>query len=152
MAKVMTGVVAAYGIDGSTLAFTGTSTLASGQYDPQSFALTDEFTVDEARNNYGYTKTRTGRDRKHKITIRCLIQDTAGSPTMASALAVGKFPDMLGPVVLASFDGASTPLRINGTWNYDGGGTINGEAGGYWEVTLPLSRHGDTPAALSVVT
>lgn len=155
MAKVMTGVVAAYGIDGSTIAFTGVAapaTLAAGQFDPQGFGLTDEFTIDDARNNYGYTKTRTARDRKHKLTLRCLIQDAAGSPTMATALAVGRFPDMLGPVVLANFDGATTPSRINGTWNYDGGGTINGEAGGYWEVTLPLSRHGDSPAALTAVS
>ncbi len=147
MAKVMTGVVAAYGIDGSTLAFTGSATTVT---DPQGFGLSDEFTIDEARNSYGYTKTRTGRDRKHKITIRALVQMTAGSPTMAEALKLGQFPTMLGIVTLANFDSTNGTL-INGTWNYDGGGSLNGEAGGYWELTLPLSRHGDTPASLAVV-
>lgn len=148
MAKVMTGVVAAYGVDGATIAFTGSATTVT---DPQGFGLTDNFDTDEARNSYGYTKTRTGRNRRHNITIRALIQVTAGSPTMALALKAGQFPPMLGTVTLANFDSTDGTL-INGTWNYDGGGTINGEAGGYWEMTLPLSRYGDSPAALTAAS
>lgn len=148
MSKVMTGVVAAYGIDGATLAFTGS---AATDTDPQGFGLTDEFTIDEARNSYGYTKTRTARDRKHKLTVRALVQWADGSPTMTGALKKGKFPTMLGVVTLENFDRTDGTL-INGAWNYEGGGTIKGEAGGYWEVTLPISSNGDRPAALTAVT
>ena len=122
---------------------------ATTDFDPQSLSLTDQFDVAEARNKVGDVKTRSPHNRRQEITVQFLWRDAATSPTPTQTTAKGKvvFPTPLAKVTL---DFGITIL--DGDWNFEPGAMAELSNTGHAGGTFKLSRHGNSPAAMNVVS
>lgn len=154
MAEVKAGRACVFAIDG-TITYSGrfvVSGAAAGvamettQMDMQSAGFSDQFDVTTLPNSSGEIIGKNARNRTQTLSIDLFILAPAGTNTDAAAKAAIKLPDPLALVTLAGFSNDT----FDGTWNYEGPGSVNMAADGYARVSLNLSRVDG--AALAIIT
>lgn len=100
-------------INGTLTTLSGAATLTVENAD-----LEHKFKLDESKGQDGNTETLFGSDEQYDVTINFMPNGATRAAAVTSAANL--IPSMLSKVVLASFAIA----RLNGDYNYIGGGSI----------------------------
>lgn len=134
----ITGTAAIYGLDG-TLAWSG---VASTDNSAQSAVLKDSCDKSELKSGAGNVIGKRYYNRRHSIDVE----------VVPVSKAKATLPAMGAIVTLASF-GIGGGSLFDGSWNYDGEGTIEpGQGETPLKIKMTLVRFGDTPVSFTVAS
>ncbi len=145
MPAKLTGKFAIFNIDG-TVALTGTGMLATDEGIMRSASMASQAQTTDLKLK-GVTVTRAYTDRQRSIDITMVPYDPDNPGSLATLSAKVKLP-VEGTVVTLA-DWASPDF--NGTWNFESG-SIAPQDNGYLQMTLRISRVGETSDAPASLT
>lgn len=128
-ADIQVGVARIYGIQGSyTVAITSgyptqsSVSLTGADANPSSMSLANNFKVDEiASPNGAVIETLIASAQRRELTLELIPSSTSSSPTRAEALVMLEALSNLSPFAIFTL-GSFDFTKLNGTWNYMGGG------------------------------
>lgn len=145
---VLTGQAAVYGNDG-VLEYTG-SVVGNQGGTPASLSdtdgsnnkfvsasLQDENDKSEIKDGKGRTFCRASANDRQMVTFVIIPFDKGATPSLATAKTKVALPTKFAIITIAN-NGV-----FDGTYNYEGGGSLATRPDGFVEVTLPCSRWPD---------
>ena len=142
MAKTLHGLATVDGINGTV---TYSAIVSPGALEALTAEVTDNADVRKRLDANGEIRGYAVRNKNKTISVTCLASVSPSSTFLADAKKAVILPDIPSAVTLASFDEASG-AGINGSYVYEGGGTIS-YSDDWVRMTLPPVNYNHETAA-----